>query len=241
MIQRRAFALLLTVLLALPALSGTAQTPTASGATEVDRLPGFQAGVFRDYGPADTFVGSATSIANATPLSADQLDEGQVHWIAMNVFEFDTARNAGVAFDQLSAEAEESFGAFQGGTREITNEDPPDVGTRATLARMDYASEISRKWLEYVTVQRDQYVFVVASDASAFIHTPGSDPAAPTLPTVPLATAIAAGEPSPDEPTFVADGASTGGLWGFLPASDDPLLMGLVPLSDSVLYPRPPE
>ncbi len=241
MIQRRVIVFLLTVLLAVPALSGTAQTPTAGGAAQIDQLPGIQSAVWRDYGHADTFVGSATAIANATPIPADQVNEGRLSTVSVIVYELDTTENAAAAFDQLSAHVEESFsGAFQGGTQEITTEPLPGVGTQATLARMDFASEISRVWLEYVTVQRDRYVFVVRSDAFAFIHTPGSDPADPTLPTVPLATAIAAdGQPSPDEPTFTADGTSTGGLWGFMPASDDRLLMGLAPLSDFVTYPMP--
>ncbi len=89
-------------------------------------------------------------------------------------------------------------------------------------------------------VQRDQYVFFVTVEASTFIHRGGSEPTAPTMPTVALATAFAeTGEPSPDDPTIEADGTSTGGLWGLMPATDDPLLMGLVPLREFNLYPTP--
>ncbi len=240
MIQRRVFVLLLTVLFAMPALIGTAQTPVPSGATLEDELPGIQAAVWRDYGPAGTFVGSAT-FGPATPIPEDELDDARLSWISVVVYEFDTAENAAAGFDQLSAQAVGSFAtAFPDGTQEIIIEDLPDVGTQATLAGTDFAGGISRIWVEYVTVQLDQYVLLVSSSANAIIRTPGSDPADPELQTVPLATTIAAdGELSPDEPTFVGDGTSTGGLWGFMPASDDPLLMGLVPISDIVIYPYP--
>ena len=69
---------------------------------------------------------------------------------------------------------------------------------------------------------------------------PGSDDIDTSLPTVELAAEIATyGEPSTDEPTFREDGTSTGGLWGFMPPADDPLLRGLVPIRDTILYPTP--
>ena len=41
------------------------------------------------------------------------------------------------------------------------------------------------------------------------------------------------------EPVFAENGMSTGGLWGFMPAQSDPLLIDLVPKMDQVLFSAP--
>jgi hypothetical protein len=244
-IQRRVLVVFLVVLLASPTLSGSAQTPAASDVPAEDELAGLQASVWRSYAPAGAFVGRGTiNLDEATPVSS-VAGMTQLRSISVVVREFDTAENAASAFERISAGAEASVaGVFPHGTQDVTSEDLPDIGSQATLVRIDYTGQVSEVWLEYVTVQRDQYVFFVSADGSVFVNMPGSDDVDKSLPTVEIAAAIATnGHPSPNEPTFeptfMEDGTSTGGLWGFMPPADDPLLMGLVPVQDSILYPNP--
>ena len=50
---------------------------------------------------------------------------------------------------------------------------------------------------------------------------------------------VVEGEDEGSEAIFVAEGASTGGLWGFLPPREHELLSGMVPLMDETLFPLP--
>ena len=82
-------------------------------------------------------------------------------------------------------------------------------------------------------------MFFVSAAANVVLVVQGNAAVDASLPTVQIATAIAVnGEASPKEEKFVADGTSTGGQWGFMPASDDPLLMALVPVLDVILFPK---
>lgn len=102
---------------------------------------------------------------------------------------------------------------FSDDTQAVTSEALPDIGEQATLIRIDYMGESIDVWVEYVIVQRDQYVFFVSADGSVFVNMPGSDVSKSSRPTVELAAEIAArGERSSDESTFSDDGTSTGGL-----------------------------
>lgn len=234
MTHRRIFVLLMTALLTLPALSGKAQTPTARGIPAEDELAGLQSAVMRTFAPAVTSV-----TIDATPPSSDP-DMSKLPFVSGTVVvrEFDTDEHAASAYEQIAAGARSSLPAvYPGGTLEST--DLPNVGSQATLIRMDYRGSGSEVWWEYAIVQRDRYVFFVAADASVFLSMPGSDDVDRSLPTVEIATAIASGEPSPEEPAFSEDGTSTGGLWGFMLPADDPLLAGLVAIHDSIIFPIP--
>ena len=241
MIHRRILVVFLVSLLALSTLSGSAQTPTASAIPAEDELAGLQAAVWRSYVPAGTFEGTGIiSLYESTPVSP-VAEITQPRSIEVMVREFDTVENAASAFERISAGAEGSVaGVFPDGTQDVTSETLPDIGSQAMLVRIDHIGEGSEVWMEYVVVQRDQYVFFVSAFGSTFVNMQGSDDIDTSLPTVELAAEIAArGEPSMDEPTFREDGTSTGWLWGFMPPVDDPLLRGLVPISDSILYPTP--
>lgn len=241
MIQRRIAVLLLTMLLAIPVVAVNAQTPDARGMPEENELTGLQATVWRTYAPADAFVGEGEiAVDDATP-NVSAADATGLRSISVMVRAFDTADSAASAFEQISVAAETSIApAFPDGTVGITSEDLPTVGTQAMLVRMDYSEDESEFWMEFVTVQRDEYVFFVSANGSILFSTPETDDFDKSLPAEAIATAIATdGEPSPDESNFVEDGTSTGGLWGFMIPANDPLLMGLVPFQDTILYPNP--
>ncbi|HYH12615.1 MAG TPA: hypothetical protein VD789_09705 [Thermomicrobiales bacterium] len=241
MIQRRILAVILIVLLALPVLQGSAQTPEASAMPAENELPGLLASVWRSYAPEGTFQESdVIELDEATPLTT-VAGTTQLRSIDVVVREFNSAENAASAFEQISTGSEVlAEGVVTDGSQEITSEDLPDIGSRASLVRLDHTGQGSTFWLEYVTVLRDQYVISVSATGSVWDAVPGSDEVDRSLPTVDIAAGMAqVGEPSPDEPVFMDDGTSTGGLWGFMPSADDPLLMGLVPSQDFVLFPIP--
>ncbi len=129
--------------------------------------------------------------------------------------------------------------AFTDGALEMTSEDLPNVGTQASLVRMDATDLPGDVWVEYVIVQRDQYVFFVSTQGSLLMDMPESEGIDRSLPTVDIATAITDGEASPGAPVFAENGTSTGGLWGFMLPTDDPLLAGVEAIFDSVLFPVP--
>lgn len=239
MARHRIVVLLLTVVLAIPALSSGAQTPAPGGFPSEEELDGLQATVLRDYAPAGTFFGSAEYDATpiATPAGASAPVAISVH---VQVRLFDTAENAAAAFELLDAGAQASLATvFANGAVEITSEALPDIGSRAPLVRMDATELPGDVWLEYVTVQRDQYVFFVSAQGSLLMDMPGNDGIDRSLPTVDIAAAITDGQASPDAPVFAEDGTSTGGLWGFMLPADDPLLAGVEAILDSVPFPVP--
>lgn len=235
---RRALVTLLGVLLAIPTLAATAQTPAADAIPAEEDLAGLQGTVWRAWGRADAFVGEGTlPVDGATPAAQAP---ATLRSISVVVREFDTAANAAIAYARIGDGVEASMaGVFTDGTQEFTRAPLPGIGTQATLIRVDHTGPGSDVWIENAIVQRDRYVLVVSADASVFTSRPDAGGADRSLPTADLAARVAAGEPSPDAPELRADGMSTGGLWGFMPPADDPLLMGLVPFSDSVVFPPP--
>ncbi len=242
MIDRRRFVSILGAVLALPVVSARAQTP-ATIPNEAD-LAGLQNAVWRSYMPAGTFVGHGTIDLDETSPASPTSEEIHPYLIQIVVREFDSADNAVTAYEQISAGVEASMPhLFDDGTQEITTEALPDVGTQAARIRLEHTEPGITVWTENVIVQRNQYVFIVTStaDDGLFGMMGEGEPADTPLPTAGIAAAVADGDPSPDDPTFSDDGTSTGGLWGFMLQPGDPLLMGLVPVGDSVIYPMPGE
>lgn len=248
MIQRRIIFLFLAVFLAIPALPTTARTPVASFPPDAPDLAGIQAAVYRDYvTPGLVVMGDEPASFEGTPLTEEDLVTNRLSSVTVFVYEFDTPDNATVAFERLSEGLAGSLVGMSGGTssEDLTTEELADIGTRATLARLTMSSNLddltNETTIEYVTVQRDEYVFVVASTSHRGPYE-GTLPDIGDLPspTIDLATELATNSlPSDEEPAFAEDGTSTGGLWGFMPAEGDPLLLGLTPYIDVVMFPEP--
>jgi hypothetical protein len=247
MIQRRIIFLLLSAFLAISALPTAAQTPVASFPPDAQDLAGIQAAVYRDYVPPDMFIGSQSVVFEATPMTEEDLIANRVSSIGVFVYELDNADNSAVAFERLSNGLAGSLVGMSGGTssEELTTEELSGIGTRATLSRLVISDEsngtTSETVFEYVTVQRDEYVLVVTVRSNRGPYE-GSLPDIADLPSaaIDLATELATNGQASDEPaTFSEDGTSTGGLWGFMPAEGDPLLFGLTPFMDMVMYPIP--
>ncbi len=228
MIRSRVIALALACITLIGStLVGSAQTPSASAIPPIDQFDGIRAGASRTFGQ------DVESMLAATPdLDLEDVFKGLVS-VSVIVLEFDNAGNAATAYDQFTAGIEADVPSMaQDGTPEVNSGDIADVGTRARLVRLHTAtSDEYETWLEFVTVQRDQYVFVVTS-LTAVESEQG------------MATSVAAwvahnGEVDGEEAIYAADGGSSGGLWGFMPPAGDDVLKGLIPISDEILYPAP--
>lgn len=208
-------------------LPGSAQTPSASSIPPIDEMEGIQSGISR------TFVQDVESLLAATPdLDLEDVFKGLLS-TTVTVLEFDNAGNAATAYDVFSKGVAADLPAMaQGGTPEVSTGDLADIGSQASYASLHSAtSDEFEAWLEYVTVQRDNYVFIVWSLTSVEADTG-------------LATSVAAwvaqnGQADGEEAIFAADGGSSGGLWGFMPPTGDAVLKGLIPVTDEVIYPTP--
>jgi hypothetical protein len=247
MIQRRIIFLLLSTFLAISALPTAAQTPVARFPPDAQDLAGIQAAVYRDYVPPDMFIGSQSVAFEGTPMTEEDLIANRVSSIGVFVYELDNVDNSAIAFERLSDGLAGSLVGMSGGTssEELTTEELTDIGTQAALARLVISDEsngtTSETVFEYVTVQRDEYVLVVTVRSNRGPYE-GSMPDIADLPSaaIDLATGLATnGQASDEAAAFSEDGTSTGGLWGFMPAEGDPLLIGLTPFRDMVMY-RPP-
>ena len=119
----------------------------------------------------------------------------------------------------------------QGGTPTVADEPVSDLGDIASAATLHTVSGTIETYYRFVLVQEGDYFFLT----SALSNTTDDAQDADTL-----ARYLAdEGEEQGDEAIFVAEGGSTGGLWGFLPTGDDAVLAGLVPIMDEILFPLP--
>jgi hypothetical protein len=223
----RLVTLLLALVVSLTGLGASAQTPSASAIPPIDQFTGIQAAASR------TYLQDIESMLAATPdLDLEAVYRGLVSTSVM-VLEFDNAGNAATAYDDYTAGIVSDLPTMaQGGTPEVTRGEIADIGSRANLARLHtVTSDEYESWLDIVTVQDDRYVYVVtaltaveeelgmATDVAAWVATNGAS--------------------AGDEAIFVADGGSTGGIWGFMPPVGNETLDGLIPIVDEILYPAP--
>jgi len=105
-----------------------------------------------------------------------------------------------------------------------------DVASAATLITTTTTPD-EETWLRFILVQEGRYLFVVYTLADTSEGATIADDLAQYL--------VDEGEEQGDEAIHVAEGGSTGGLWGFMPENGNELLGGLVPVSDELPYAAP--
>jgi hypothetical protein len=222
-----------------------AQGAEASFPPDAQELTGIRAAVYREHASEGVFIGSHT-IGGATPLTEADLASTRYSTITIWVYQLDNAKNAAVAYDRLGSGLLGSLTTLNqgGGQERLISEDLTGIGDGAMRSQLTVTSTgqglTNQTTLQYITVQHGEFVFVVSGMSRVgpveSLPATGDGPD----PMLDLAGQIASdGEVSPDEPVFAENGTSTGGLWGFMPAQGDPLLMGLVPFTDQVMYPVP--
>lgn len=267
MIPRHIATLLITFLLAIPPVMGAAGDPHLHDLVPMDDqvlypvdpndsavediwppdahdLAGIETAIVRLYGPPDMFTGSQS----ATPMVEEDLTTPRYSSTSFMVYQFDSTDNAATAYDQLSQRLLGTLASITQGAGDevITSEDLPGIGTQAMRSSLVITATSDDGWtiettFEYITVQRDAYIFVVGPmSGRGPVEGALPDDTESSNPMIDLATAMADhGAPASDEVVFAEDGTSTGGLWEFMPVPGDPLLMGLVPFQDSISFPPP--
>jgi len=219
----------------------------ASFPPDAQDLTGIQAAVYREYAPADLVIGSGSlTLDNATPMTEAELAATRYSWITISVYQLDTAKNAAVAYDRLGGGLLGSLTNLnQGdGQERLTSEDLTGIGDQAMRSQLTVTSTgqgwTNQSTFQYITVQQGEFVFVISAQSSVGPVESVPAPSDGSDPMIDLAVQIVSdGQVSSDEPVFAEEGTSTGGLWGFMPAQGDPLLMDLVPWTDQVMYPAP--
>ena len=210
------------------ARAGYAQTPPGtaeSGALPfAGDLPGIQSAVSRTWGL------DVEAMMAATP-GLDPLDfvEGLTTLTAV-VFAFDSSDNAGTAFDRYEAELGGQLTAMgQGGTPTVSEGEVTDLGDRAASAMLETVTGDFTTWYRFVMVQEAENFYLCSALAGSEEPANAADALARYV--------TEEGEVQGDEAIFVAEGGSSGGLWGLMPETGNEVLGPLVPIYDETLYP----
>ncbi|MDQ3443011.1 MAG: hypothetical protein M3490_05315 [Chloroflexota bacterium] len=218
--------LLIAVFALLSTLSAAAQTPAANEIPPIDDFEGIEAAVDRTWG-----LDIAGMMAATPDLQPEEIDQGITVLSAM-VLRFDSAENALAAYNTFqSGVGSQLLQMAQGGTPAVSDEPLSDLGDLASAITLTTTTPDQETYLRFVLVQEGEYVFLTYALAETNDQVTIADDLA--------AYVVNDGEEQGDEAIYVAEGASTGGLWGFMPSDDNELLGGLIPISDQTLYPAP--
>ncbi|MDQ3657900.1 MAG: hypothetical protein M3457_22845 [Chloroflexota bacterium] len=223
---RRLCILTITAIALLPALPANAQTPAANEIPPIDEFEGIEAAVDRTWGL------DIEGMLAATPdLQPEDFDEG-VTVLSVMVLRFDTDEHAGTGYDAFQRGiGSQLLEMGQGGTPTVSDEPISDLGDVASAVTLTTTTPEQETYLRFVLVREGQYVFLTYALATT------SDEA--TIADGLTQYVVNEGAEQGDEAIYVAEGASTGGLWGFMPPDDHELLGELVPIADETLYPAP--
>ncbi len=220
--------LLIAMLALLPAASAGAQTPAPNEIPPLDEFAGIEAAVDRTWGP------DLAAMMAATPdLQPEDVEMGVTVLSAM-VIRFDTDANATAGFDTFQAGlGAQLLDMAQGGTPTVSDEPVSDLGDAASAVTLSTTTGTpgEETSLRFLLVREGRYLLLVYALAATADQATVADDLARYL--------TDTGEEEGDEAIFVAEGGSSGGLWGFMPPEDDAVLGGLVPISDELLYPTP--
>ncbi len=224
---RRLTILSIAIFALLHALPAHAQTPDANEIPPIDEFEGIQAAVDRTWGP------DVAGMMAATPdLQPEDIEQG-VNVLSAMVLRFDTDEHAQAAYDTF----QQSLGSqllqlAQGGTPTVSDEPISDLGDTASAVTLLTVTPDQETHLRFVLVREGEYVFLTYALAMTSDEAMIADDLA--------RNAVNDGAEQGNEAIFVAEGGSTGGLWGFMPSDDNELLGGLIPIADETLYPAQP-
>lgn len=218
--------LMIAVFALLAALPAAAQTPASNEIPPIDELDGIEAAVDRTWGQ------DIEGLLAATPdLQPEDFEQGVTVLSAM-VLRFDTEDHAMAAYDAFREGVDaQLLDLSQGGTPTVSEEPISDLGDAASAATLTTTTPEHETYLRFVLAREGRYFFVTHALATTSDEAMIADDVARYI--------VNEGEEQGDEAIFVADGGSSGGLWGFMPPNDAALLNGLIPIADETLYPAP--
>lgn len=218
---------LLVAFALLPALGAAAQTPAAGEIPPIGEFDGIEAAVDRTWGQ------DIEGMLAATPdLQPEDFEQGVTVLSAM-VVRFDTDENAQAAYDTFQQGIGSQLPQMaQGGTPTVSDEPISDLGDAASALTLTTTTPEQETHLRFMIVREGRYLFITYALAETREQASSADA---------LATYVVnEGEEQGDEAIYIAEGASSGGLWGFMPEDGSDLLGGLVPIADELLYPAQP-
>jgi hypothetical protein len=217
---------LLGIAFALPILAASAQTPPAGAIPNISEFEGIEAAISR------TWSLDVEGMIAATPdIEPDDFDQGVTALSAM-VLRFDTAEQARAGYDAFLAGMDvELLDMAQAGTPTVTDEPVDDLGDTASAITLNTSTEDQETFFRFVLVHHGEYFFLTSALAATSDVVVVADELAAYL--------VNDGEDQGDEANFVAEGTSSGGLWGLMPTEDNELLGGLIPIFDETLFPAP--
>jgi len=218
--------ILMITMLALVPVFAVAQTPAATDIPPIDELDGIEAAVDRTWGQ------DIEGMLAATPdLQPEDFEQGVTVLNAM-VLRFGTEDNAMAAYDTFEAGiGSQILSLAQGGTPTVADEPISGLGDAASAVTLTTTTPEQETYLRFVLTREGAYVFLTYALAATASEATIADDLARYV--------VDEGAEQRNEAIFIAEGASSGGLWGFMPPNDGELLDGLVPIADQTLYPAP--
>jgi hypothetical protein len=214
--------LVLVALLAGWQSPALAQEASPAGGGEVTTLEGLREAIGRQYAVEVDALPAST--AAGTPESAMAVPE--IFFVTARIVAFDTGDHAATAFEQSIDGAMSEVEALGISEAQVTADDIPGMGDQAHAVTMHSTRDGVDGYLRLLFVREGSALYIISVIASTEEGTGIAGK---------LATVMLAREASDEEPTFNADGTSTGGLWAIFPDADDPVLAGLIVLGDQQL------
>lgn len=219
---------LLICLVALGALAAPVMAQETAPFSNIGDLEGIEAAVSRSY--LVDFSGTGDP-AQATPISEEAFAEYTgLFFLTGFVMEFGNADQAAQGYAQLQSQAATEVGASMGDDEYTIDEAEIDgIGANAFGFTVTSQSANPAGFFRYVFAQQGAYVFMVIAFAGSEEAIGGADAMLAHL-----------GNQDADHSGLgdhLPDGGSTGGLWQFYPAADDPLVSGFLPAGDTVEFP----
>ena len=224
MVRRSGFVLIFAMLsMLLGTTTISAQTPEPSHLPEFAELEGIQSAVVRTWGI------DYPAILAATPDYQPDILGEPLTILGGYVLAFDSGDNARSAYDAFAANIAAELGTMSASESDTITEEPiDDLGDAATVATLVTDTDEYSAAVRYVLALEGSTFFLTMAIANSNDNAQPANELAAWL--------VNEGEPGDDQILFDPTGLSSGGPWDYFPASDNPLLTGLVPISDEVLY-----
>lgn len=226
--MKRRFPLMILSLAATFALfagAASAQTPVAGAIPNIDELDGIEEAVSRTWG-----LDIEAMIAATPDLEPDDL--GVVLALSAMVLRFENEEQARAGYEAFLENIDaDLLDLAQGEAATVTDEPIDDLGDAASAVVLNTGAGEEETFFRFVLVHDGEHFFLTSALGDTSDNVASADELARYL--------VDEGAEQGDEAVFVAEGASSGGLWGFMPADDHDLLGELIPNFDETLFPAP--
>jgi hypothetical protein len=197
-----------------------AQDEGASLIDDVGQLEGIQAGVNRTWSVDFSALPSETEQATMDA------------WVISGaILKFDTADNAGAAFQAFSRMDDAEWLGDLSAPGIFERESLNGLGDQAYATSGVSADDDDEGHFRVVVVQDGQYLYFANVLSMSKEGTASADALIDHF--------VNDGAEGAGDPVYNKDGGSSGGLWGYFPADDAAYLSSLAPAGDDIIFPEP--